>query len=160
MVSVKDFLKFEGNKQLLKDFIEWVGDKRLIYALLSNENYIVPKTIEKLIYFIKNGNFLRFEGSDVYSQLIKLMNYVNINLQDLDKFKQLEDEIVHFKRIRVSLEEKELHKLKELINKVKKYRDPSKEEAELKKLLESKKINIDEYTARIKELSNMSSEGC
>jgi len=151
VVSVGKLPKFEGNRQLLTAFIEWIGDERLMYALFSHENYVNPKTLEKSKDFLKNGNFLTFEGSDVYSQLTKLMSHVNITLQDLDKFKQVGDEIVHFKRIRVTLEARELEKLKELINKVKIYRDPSKQEFELKKLLEAKKISVDDYTSKIKE---------
>ena len=158
VVSVGKLPKFEGNRQLLTAFIEWIGDERLMYALFSHENYVNPKTLEKSKDFLKNGNFLTFEGSDVYSQLTKLMSHVNITLQDLDKFKQVGDEIVHFKRIRVTLEARELEKLKELINKVKIYRDPSKQEFELKKLLEAKKISVDDYTSKIKELSKMSNE--
>ena len=158
VVSVGELPKFEGNRQLLTDFVEWISDERLMYALFSHENYVNPKTLEKSRDFLKKGNFLTFEGNDVYSQLIKLMNHVNITLQDLDKFKQVGDEIVHFKKIRVTLEERELRKLKELINKVKRYKDPSKQESELKKLLEAKKISIDDYTSRIKELSKMSNE--
>lgn len=158
VVPVEKLPKFEGNRQLLIDFIEWVNDERLIYALFSHENFINPKTLEKSRYFLKNGNFLMFEGRDVYSQMTRLMRHVNVTLQDLDKFKQVEDEIVHFKRIRVTLEAKELEKLKELINKVKIYKDPSKQESELKKLLEAKKISIDDYTSKIKELSKMSNE--
>jgi len=158
VVPVGRLPKFEGNKQLLTAFIKWIGDERLIYALFSHDNYVNPKTIEKAKDFLNNGNFLKFKGTDVYSQLTKLMSHVNITLQDLDKFKQVEDEIVHFKRIRVTLGTKELQKLKELINKVKIYEDPSKQESELKKLLEARKISIDEYTSKIKELSKMSNE--
>ena len=86
------------------------------------------------------------------------MNHVNITLRDLGKFKQVTDEIVHFKRIRITLEAKELQRLKELIDKVKNYEDPSKKEKELKKLLENKKIGVDDYTSKIKELSKTSNE--
>jgi len=158
VVSVGKLPKFEGNRQLLTAFIEWIGDERLMYALFSHENYVNPKTLEKSRDFLKNGNFSTFEGSDVYSQLTKLMNHVNITLQDLDKFKQVEGEIVHFKRIRVTLKAKELEKLKKLIDKVKTYRDPSKQESKWKKLLEAKKIGVDDYTSKIKELSKMSNE--
>ena len=157
-VSIEELPKFEGNRKLLTDFINWIGDERVIYALFSHEKYVNPKTLEKSRDFLKNGNFLTSEGRDVYSQLNKLMSHVNITLRDLDKFKQVRDEIIHFKRIRVTLEEKELQKLKELIDKVKIYKDPLKQESELKKLFENKKISLDEYTSRIKELGKMSSE--
>ncbi len=158
VVSIGELPKFEGNRQLLTAFIEWIGDERLMYALFSHENHVNPKTLEKSRDFLKKGNFLMFEGSDVYSQMTKLMRHVNITLQDLDRFKQVRDEIVHFKRIRVTLKAEELEKLKKLIDKVKTYRDPSKQESELKKLLEVKKISIDDYTSKIKELSKISNE--
>jgi len=79
-------------------------------------------------------------------------------MQDLKKFKALEDEIVHFKRIRVSLETNEIEKLKELIEKVKGYKDAKIEKEKYKELLKSEKIDIDEFTAKIEELSRTSNE--
>ena len=79
-------------------------------------------------------------------------------MQDLKKFKALDDEIVHFKRIRVSLEPTEIEKLKELIEKVKGYKDTKIEKEKYKELLKSEKIDIDEFTAKIEELSKASNE--
>ncbi len=157
-IPIAELPKFEGNRELLAKFFDWIEDERLIYAIFSHENYVNQETIEKTKEFLKNGNFIHSEGSDAFSQMSKLMNHVNIILKDLESFKQVTDEIVHFKRIRVTLEANELQRLKELIDKVKEYRDPSKREEELKKLLELKKISLSEYTSEIKKLSKVSGE--
>jgi hypothetical protein len=158
IITTADLPKFEGNKELLSSFLHWLGDDRLIYALFSNEDNVNPQTIEKSRDFIKNGGFSKSEIGDAYSQMTKLMKHVNITLQDLDKFKQMDDEIVHFKRIRVILTSKELERLKELIEKVGDYKDPYKREKELDNLLDRNKISRNEYKEEIKKLGRTSNE--
>lgn len=158
VTTVTELPKFEGDRKLLSEFLDWIGDERILYALFSHEESISPETIQRAKGFLENGRFLPFNGKDVYSQMRKLMNHVNITLRDLEKFKRVTDEIVHFKRIRVTLETRELQKLKALIEKVKNYEDPSKKEEELKKLLQENKLDLDTYTAKIKQLTRFSNE--
>ena len=157
-ITIDELPKFEGNKKLLEKFFEWLGDEKLIYALFSNEDYVNPHTIEKSKEFLKNGRFLQFHGTDVYSRTIGLMKHVNIKLRDLDRFKKVNNEIVHFRRIRIMLEGEELRRLKELIGKVKNYGESSEKEKELKRSFENEKIGLEEYTSKTKELENVSKE--
>jgi type III restriction enzyme len=158
VITTADLPKFEGNKELLSSFLDWLGDERLIYALFSNEDDVNPQTIEKSRDFIKIGSFHLSKIGDVYSQMMKLMKHVNITLQDLDKFKQMDIEIVHFKRIRAILTSKELERLRRLIDKVRDYKDPSKREKELDELLDHNKISRNEYKDEIKKLDRSSNE--
>jgi len=157
-LSVDTLPKFEGDKELISNFIKWIEDDRLFYPLFAEENHIEPKTITKIKEFLDKGKFKKSNISYVYSQIGKLFRHVNITMQDLKKFKPLEDEIVHFKRIRVSLETNEVEKFKKLIEKVKKYKDPKKEKEKYKELLKSGKIGIDEFTSKIEELSKTTNE--
>lgn len=157
-VSVDELPKFEGNKELLNEFTDWVEDDRVLYALYSDMPVANPVTIQRTKDFLANGNFLKGEGTDAYYQLSKLMNHVNVQLRDIDDFEVLSDEIVHFKRIRVILSVREREKLKELIDKVAQYEDPSGREAELKKLLRDDKIDVDQFTEELKKLSQSSME--
>jgi hypothetical protein len=159
ILAVDIMPQFEGDRKRINDFITWLNDERLVYSLFSDENNLEPKTISRIKDVIEQGNFSKnTNGGDVYTQISRLISYVNIKLQEVDKFKKLENEIVHFKKIRVSLESKELEKLKELINKVKEYKDPTQEEKIYKELLRTGKIDIDGYTSKIKDLNKTSNE--
>jgi len=158
ILSVKDLPKFEGDKWLISDFIKWLEDDRLFYPLFAEQNHIEPKTIAKIKEFIEKGEFRRSNGGYIYAQISKLLRHVNITMQDLKKFKPLEDEIVHFKRIRISLETSEIEKLRKLIERVKTYKDAKKEKEKYKILLRLGKIDIDEFTSKIEELSRISNE--
>ncbi|CEG12110.1 Type III restriction protein res subunit [groundwater metagenome] len=152
--------KFRGNVKILNDFMQWVGDERIIYSIFSYKSNVNPKTIQKVNNFLKNEkNFNNSNQSgSVYFQIENLMSHVNIISKDIDGFKQLTDEIVHFKRIEVALEKANLEKLKKLIEKVKIYKDPLKEKEIFKKKFSDNEINLDDYTAQIEKLSKMSNE--
>jgi len=82
----------------------------------------------------------------------KLMNHFNLNLQDLEKFKRLEDEIIHFKKIRMFFEKaEESAELNEKISKVARYPEKQKEEKKLKELYG--KVSPEEYGKLYEEIS-------
>ncbi|MEM0230594.1 MAG: DEAD/DEAH box helicase family protein [Candidatus Woesearchaeota archaeon] len=158
-VKIEELPKFEGNKKLLTAFLEWFEDDRIIYSTFSDYNHdIKPNDIKKIREFLEKGNFKDSESSDIFVQTNQLFNHINIILKDFEKFKQLENEIIHFKRIKVILNQTELQDLKDKIKRVSEYKDSAKEKVKLKQLLESKKIDIDEYTNKIEEISKTSSE--
>ncbi|MEM3420618.1 MAG: restriction endonuclease subunit R, partial [Nitrososphaerota archaeon] len=158
-IKIEELPKFEGNKKLLTAFLEWFEDDRILYSTFSDYNYnIKPKDVKKIKEFLEKGNFKDSDSSDIFVQTNQLFNHLNIILKDFEKFKQLENEIIHFKRIKVILNQTELEDLKDKIKRVSEYKDSDKEELRLKQLLESKKIDIDEYTNKIKEISKTSSE--
>ena len=155
--DIKELPKFEGNKKLLENFFDWLGDERLIYGIFPGEK-INPKTIAKLKEFIDKGKFEENGSGNVSMQTRSLINHLNVILKEIDKFKELEDEIVHFKKIRVTLPDDELKKLKESIEQVTKYRDPADEKTKLKELVLSNKITLDEYTTKIEKLAVIPNE--
>ncbi|MEM4735737.1 MAG: DEAD/DEAH box helicase family protein [Candidatus Thorarchaeota archaeon] len=150
--------RFEGNRELLTRFFDWIGDDRLIHAIFSHENRLTQQTVRKMREYLRDGNFLPSDDGDLFLQVSRLMRHVNVTMQELDRFQRLADEIVHFKRIRVTLEPEKLSRLQEKIVKVQEYRNLSEKEEELKRMLEQRRIGIDEYTAEIKRLSRESGE--
>lgn len=126
------------------------------------ENNITPD----LLQYIKNS----FKDRERYYKIVqdssipfkvalqKLINHFNINIEELDRFKVLEEEIIHFKKIKVFLEEKEINELKEKIEKVYKYIDPETKKDELKTMFERGEISIEEYTSEIEKLAKTSKE--
>ena len=151
-------LTYEGNKTLMVKFFNWLKDERIFYALYSQENNLDPEGVNKVKSFLYKGNFKKSDRYDISTQLNRLITHVSITMQDIDKFKKIENEIIHFKRIKVNLENKEFKTLKELIDKVKNYNDPKSEEENLIKLFNEKSIDLKTYTQRIKELNNTSNE--
>ena len=127
------------------------------------ENNITPD----LLQYIKNS----FKDRERYYKIIskdthipfkvalqKLINHFNINIEELDRFKVLEEEIIHFKKIKVFLKEEEVNELKEKIEKVYKYIDPETKKDELKTMFERGEISIEEYTSEIEKLAKTSKE--
>lgn len=157
-MKIEELPKFEGNKDIIDSFLKWLGNDKIIYSTFSEYVNINPVDIEKINKFIEKGNFNKNERENVFIQIKKLFVHVNINLKEVEKFKQLENEIIHFKKIKVFLDQKELQDLKEKIERVGKYKDPSKEKLNLKQQFNSGKIDIDTYTKKIEEISKLNSE--
>jgi hypothetical protein len=82
----------------------------------------------------------------------KIISHFNLSLQDLEKFKRLEDEIIHFKKIKVFFEK--LEEQEELDTKIKKVINYLKKQEEEKKLKELYgKISSEEYDKLHEEIS-------
>jgi len=86
----------------------------------------------------------------------KLIAHFDLNLEELDRFKPLEEEIVHFKKIRVFLgNNKEIEELKNRIIKVSEYKNAKTRKKELKSKFEKGEISLDKYTEEIEELAKI-----
>ena len=152
-VNVDEIPKFTGNYELIKSFISWLKDDKILYAIYADS--IRPSDIERLKGYIKRENFNISNEDNALIQLMGLFDHINISLEDIDRFKELEGEIVHFRHISAILKDDDLESLKKKINKVLPQIDrPSKIE-ELKKKLNNKEIDIDEYTKGIQKLSTL-----
>ncbi|MEM3431669.1 MAG: DEAD/DEAH box helicase family protein, partial [Candidatus Micrarchaeia archaeon] len=153
-IAISEIPKFSGNYDLIKSYIEWIGDDKLLYVIYG-EN-IKPSDIIKLKEYIKNKN--NFEGTDkgnAYQQVIELFDHININLEDLKDFKELEDEIVHFEHISAILDDQDIEELKKKINGLVASIDRKAKEKELKTQLKTGKIDLEQYTDEIKKLSTL-----
>jgi len=133
----------EAHLNVMKEYFNTTDDRILI---VSND------TSPELLHHIKKS----FRTQDKYYKvsttgglpfkiiLYKIIKHFNLNLQDLEKFKRLEDEIIHFKKIRVFFEKIEEQKeLDDKISKVSRYPEKQKEEKKLKSLYG--KVSPEEY---------------
>ncbi|MCD6514480.1 MAG: DEAD/DEAH box helicase family protein [Candidatus Odinarchaeota archaeon] len=153
------FLISESLFNVLREYFISTDDRILII-----QNDLSPD----LLTHIKNS----FSDKEEYYKIIsgdtniplkiatqKLITHFNLNIEELDKFKPLEDEIIHFKRIIVFLKTKEeIDELKEKISKVSEFKDPEVRKAELKSMLKRGIISLDEYTSEIEKLARASRE--
>ncbi|HNB41896.1 MAG TPA: hypothetical protein PLG52_10380, partial [Anaerolineales bacterium] len=156
LVEQHDPRKFEiqaSESALLKQYVEYLGDERLLLArhgmtpqqiglldetLKSPDSYFNPNTQKKY----GNINLL----------LPRLTQYFGLIPQEVEGFKPLEDEINHFKHIRVLLKDL-LEELKKKIEAVRLYKDPADAEKNLKKELKDGTLDIDAYTLAVKNLA-------
>ncbi len=155
-LKVEELPKFKANKEFLIKFIEWLDDERLVLGLFSHNHFLTPATIKRAEEYLVNGSFEQTQSEDVLSDFSHLLEHININLHDLDRFVELSNEIIHFKNIRITLEKKKIQELKKLINKVKSYKDPSIIKEELQREFNSRNITLEEYTEGIELLNKMS----
>jgi hypothetical protein len=141
----------EVHLKILNEYFNSIDDRILIVS---------HDTTPELLQHIKNS----FEITDKYYRLStngglpakvvisKIISHFNLNLQDLDRFKRLEDEIIHFKKIRVFFEKPEEQKeLENKIGKVTKYPEKQKEEEKLK--TKYGKVSPEEYGKLHEEIS-------
>ena len=96
-VELKELPKFSGNLNLLEDYVNWMEDDRVIYANYSD--VATPATIGRLHNYLNADNIQNTNSSNAYNQLHNLIGHLNTSIKYMDKFKDLEDEIIHFKEI-------------------------------------------------------------
>ncbi|MFA5492633.1 MAG: DEAD/DEAH box helicase family protein [Bacteroidales bacterium] len=154
IANQKEPQKFEINEndyRLVKNYFNLIGDK--IAAIKFNPSITVLRKMKDAF----NGQCMRyFLFNDTTSinnpelLLKKIFYHFDQTLKEFEKFKTLENEIIHFKHISVGLDHVE--KLEEVIQKVKNY--PYKE-AEIQKLKEEfgKDKDLDKYTSQIENLN-------
>jgi len=154
-VRITDLPRFPGNFNLLNNYCKWLDDDRILYAIHSDETE--PRVLEKLHVYLSSGdNFKNDDSGNALNQMQRLLDHLNMSLKEMDRFKEIEDEIVHFKEISVEIVSDEKKKeLSEKIEKIRKFKNPEVLKKELKMQFESKQIDLDEYTRQIEKLSKV-----
>jgi hypothetical protein len=152
--------KFEiqpNESQLLKNYVDYLGDERLLLArhgMSPQQIGLLEQTLAMPENFF-NSNTTRKYGN-VEILLPRLNQYFDIIPHEVEGFKSLEDEINHFKHIRVLL--KDIQELQKKIDAVRLYKDPAAQEAQLKAQFETREIGLDEYTLAIKGIARTEPE--
>lgn len=161
LVEEKDIVKFPIHKddyESVKNYFNYIGDK---VALVKFDCNI--KTLSKIKdgfngdrdkYFLIEDTGIKVGKPELLLRYI--FNHFSNRVKELETFKKLEEEIIHFKRIIISKER--LNSLREKIEKVKKSKDKETIKQELKQRFEEKKITLDEYTLQIESISNIDRE--
>ncbi|MBU5689395.1 MAG: DEAD/DEAH box helicase family protein, partial [Candidatus Aenigmarchaeota archaeon] len=155
-INPQKFILSENYLELLEEYFKNIDDRILIISH-DNSHEITPKMLNDIKNTFSNkDNYYRMvsENNITFKSIIsKLIKHFNLNLKDLKEFKKMEDEIVHFKKIKIFLDNPEEKKeLKEKINKVKMFPEKNIQE----KLLEKKygKIPKEEYDKLLQEISS------
>ena len=85
--------------------------------------------------------------------LDRIFDYLGVKSKELDKFKELENEIVHFKKIRFS-DGENIEKILDKINQVKNYPQKAKKLQQLKLDFEQDK-DLDKYTSGVQQIEKV-----
>jgi len=85
--------------------------------------------------------------------LTRIFDYFSVKNREFDKFKELEDEIVHFKKVRFSDGEK----FDQILKQIKTVRALPEKEKKLKKVFESKQLSFDDMLKQAQSLKEVQS---
>jgi superfamily II DNA or RNA helicase len=137
---------------LTKDYFEYLGDDRVV--LMKHESD--PKTLEAVRdSFNEPEQFYRYEKqtallnpSLTFSQLIQHLSLVP---EEFDKFKKLEEEIVHFEKIKFNWKGK-WDEFLESLRKVRDYEEKEEKVEQLQLDFEKHKIDARKFTKSIQGL--------
>ena len=166
-ISTKDF-------EVLRKFNEFVADDRVLLMRYKNAEPAKIKILREGIkkvdekedkgkkegdksvrsYFKVNKDVNNIKNIDLLIQ--RFFDYLDVKLEIFDKIKKLEDEIKHFKNIKVYLED--IGKLQSAIDDVRMYKEPNEFEKELDDKHDRGVITRDEYKTGIKKLNQIVKE--
>jgi hypothetical protein len=152
-VEVSGIPKFSGNYDLINNFMNWLNDERILYAVYVGS--AKPSDIPRIKDYIKKENFENTNQGNALIQMRELFEHININMEEIDNFKEIENEIVHFKQITAILDEKDLQTLKNKIISLSPKIDRKERIGELKEKLSNREIDIDSYTDEIQKLNTL-----
>lgn len=137
---------------LLKNYVDYLGDERLLLArhgMSPQQIGLLEQTLDQPENFFNPNTSRKYGNIEIL--LPRLTQYFGIIPHEVEGFKSLEDEINHFKHIRVLL--KDIQELQKKIDAVRLYKDPAAQEAQLKTQFETREIGLDEYTLAIKGIA-------
>lgn len=147
--------KFEihpTESQLLINYVDYLGDERLLLArhgMSPQQIGLLEQTVATPEKFFNPNTTRKYGNVDIL--LPRLTQYFDIVPHEVEGFKSLEDEIKHFKHIRVLL--KDIQELQKKIDAVRLYIDPAAQEAQLKRKFKTGEIDIDQYTLAVKGIA-------
>lgn len=157
IVEERDILKFKihpKDYQLVKDYFNYLGEK-ICLVKYDCDLRVLNKIKEGFNGKCNDYFILSNEESEIKNPeflLKKIFNYFVNKVKELDTFKTLQEEIIHFKRITISKDK--LNSLREKIEKVKKSKDKDRMEKELDQKFDADLISKEEYKNKIKEIEN------
>jgi len=149
LMKKRELTSFEINEQeleILKKYIEFIQDDRVFLMRYNSD----PEKIKILKESMNNPD--RFKDSNKSFKNIDLLiqrifNYFSIKPQELKNLKELDEEIKHYKNIKVYLED--ISEIQNKIEKVKNYPDKVNDLRE-----QYGKISQEEYTEKVKNIKS------
>ncbi|MBI1923776.1 DEAD/DEAH box helicase family protein [Candidatus Poribacteria bacterium] len=156
LVAQRKLAKFEITSDefdLLKRYVAFIHDDRVLLAMYEAE----PKQIGILRESLRApDDYYKFNGrsfKNIDLLVRRVLDYFSVIPEEFERLKALEDEIRHFKNIRVSL--KDISDLNQKIDMVRQYQDPSLLERELQEKFNRGEITLAQYTEGIKGAARM-----
>jgi uncharacterized membrane protein len=155
LLKEKEQIKFEISEndfEILKRFAEFISDDRIFLMRYNTE----PVKIKILREKLNNQDIFKFSGKDfknVDLLVQRFFDYLSVIPEEVEGLKELEEEIRHFKNIKVYL--KDISEIQKKIESVRQFKDPSILEKELKEKFKRGEITLEQYTEAIKESARM-----
>ena len=149
--AIDEIPKFSGNFDLLDSYIKWISDDKILYAIYSD--YLQISDIPRLKEYLKKENFDLNQTGNAYIQTIDLIDHIKITLENFDKFKDLENEIIHFKEINAILGEREVEELRVKIDNVVSVGRQKEKLKQLTDKLKSGEISEEEYLKQFNSIN-------
>ena len=157
LAEIRELAKFpfeleRSEFEVMKKFIESADDRVLL--MLYDTTPKLLKVLKKSVN--EPDKFYKFDDhktGNLRLLLHQVLSHMNIVPEEVDRVKELEDEIRHFRHITVTLTE--IDKLQEKAEKVKKYQDPSIMKQRIRERYEKGEITLDEYTEGIEQTARM-----
>jgi superfamily II DNA or RNA helicase len=118
------------------------ADNRVLLALTDAE----PKQVKVLRGALQQNSLFTDNGrqyGDLRRLLRRVVDYLGVTPEEVDKLKPLEDEIRHFRHITVSLED--ISELENKVKRVREYKDPQLEQEDLIQRLQQGEITVKEF---------------
>jgi len=163
--SLNRNIKFEISDEeleLLSNYINFLTDNGTDNRLLLMKYNTDPQKIRFLHESLRKKDNVFTHSEKNYKNLDLLVqrffDFLNISSEDVEEFKTLNDEIKHFKNIKVYLGDIN-NEIKEKIEDFAGYSDLIKKEEYLKEKLRNNEIDLDTYTELIKEYNSQTVEG-
>lgn len=158
LLKTDEQVKFEisaEDLEVLSEFGEFITDDRVVLMRYHTEPEKVKFLRESLV---TQNNFKTGEKSfkDVDLLIQRFFDYLGVTPEEFEEFKELEEEIRHFKNIKVYLED--ISEIQKKIEKVSQFKDPSQLEKELEEKYSRGEISLKEYTEGIKKSARMVKE--
>jgi type III restriction enzyme len=146
LIAKFEIAQDEDELNALRAFVQGADD-RVLLALTDAE----PKQVKVLRDALRQNSLFTVNGrryGDLQRLLRRVVDYLGITPEEVDKLKPLEDEIRHFRHIAVSLED-----ISELEKKVKRVKDYPTQVKEVRELYG--KVSPEEYEQRSREISRV-----
>ena len=120
-IPVLNLPKFKGNQQQIVEFLDWMGDES-VFANFAGREGFNPEALGRILDYVQNAQFTTTtDDTPVEDQITGLIKHVQVIPKKFYKFKKLDTEINHFKKIKITESDVNTAGIKELIENIKKY---------------------------------------
>jgi len=161
VIEEESKIKYQINPkdyEITRDYFTNVEDKIILCKFDCNLT-VLPE-IKKGLNGEKDKFFIETEEKPFIGNpeiiIRNIFKHFSNKIEQYEKLKELDNEIIHFKEITVS--ETRLNSLKEKIKSIRNFSNKAKEIKKLKDKLQNREINIDEYTLEIQRIEQNTSE--